>query len=545
MGNTRRADPQLWPLYAGWFTKAVYMTVNQIKKTWKKKHRRNTHVLPVPHPVIYLPRLDPHQENQAVLSKDYTIKLKHLPSDLSYVETGKAYQVKDIRTLKEIMDPGRHMIIALVGVTSVGKSSLLKALIGMKPNDETIPVRTTANTTIYPTLVKYPQVFVRSSSSGGIVSPNRASKDQSKERHATIENTVELFVLDMPGVHGGPTEKETEFLKEHVTDQLDVLREVVKVCCLVTGDTINSFNIHILKEIHSVLGNLVMVIRNKFHYAKEREYEEARNELRDGFQECVNWSGDDPLVVMDVRLRRGPGCRLDDEEGVEDVKKEILKFARGKYHEAAMVIERERARGTRSDKPGVILDAGVAAAQTGLTKFAPAVQGGVAKAAESAPQINAKVFESVFERGSSNMFSSATDSVATSWIDETVDVVQHAARRGRVVGSAGSTFAEQAAKSTAPGVTASLVSGAYSGACSGLVGLPIGLACDTFRCAIGRGPPCMKEQVATRVKNVPTQVIASSIGAAIGTAIMPGLGTTVGTFAGSMVSNIFLEFPTK
>ena len=115
------------------------------------------------------------------------------------------------------------MIIPLVGVTSVGKTSLLKALTNTPSNDESLGrVSGGTNTTQVPTIVRWKTI--------------RVNTEQDSETE------VEIFLLDLPGVHGTATAKSRgAFMVDDAVAQLGLLEKISQVCCVVMNDAVDNF----------------------------------------------------------------------------------------------------------------------------------------------------------------------------------------------------------------------------------------------------------------------------------------------------------------
>jgi len=372
-GNFRRQSSDEWPLYSGWIVTNFSKAIQGIRHRWNSNNG-----------AVFAPDLviDVHRESRRNLERENDQALvednrEDLPHDLSNVEISRAYKVTEMTNLRDMMDPAQCMVIALVGETSVGKSSLLKALAGFDPDNEIIIVAPTVNTTVNPTLVRYPD------RPGGF----------------------DLFLLDMPGVNGGAEGLRPRYLMEDLTPQLELLREVVGVCCLVTSDTATAPNRSMYKKCHDIFGHLAMVVRNVFAIDSEENILRAHAETRRTFEEDVQWSSDEPLEVVDVRLRRARGGMLNEEEGVTSVKATIKGFAEKNHAENIIYVNSQRERAAREIKDQAerqantsnhmiaLVDNGASRAGSLATMFA------VESAANSTVEMVAQMATSVQESG--------------------------------------------------------------------------------------------------------------------------------------------------
>ncbi len=124
------------------------------------------------------------------------------------------------------------IVCPFVGVTSAGKTSLLKAIFNLAPNNDLLCVRATMDTTTDNTVMLW-----------------QVSGSGNQMRR--------LWLMDMPGVHGAEDGDARRTSNGYLRSQLYQLRHVVQAACFVTKSNPDDEAKRMFREVCEALGDRV------------------------------------------------------------------------------------------------------------------------------------------------------------------------------------------------------------------------------------------------------------------------------------------------
>lgn len=224
------------------------------------------------------------------------------------------YSVTDLRNFTRGISPKHDIVIPLIGLTSVGKSSLLKAILELPPEDKTLLVGAKMNVTVTPAVILW--------------------------KHVESEDgeTCRVWLMDLPGVHGSSVTKEDEqssqFLDVDIPTQLALLSESVQAACFVCGDNVLEQEKRLLVQAHSAVKGRIVVVHNVKGLVDDEEVTELTNEAREECRKALedgNEGEGAELKIVSVKVARTPKAtkaHLASEYGIGSLTEELLRSYR-------------------------------------------------------------------------------------------------------------------------------------------------------------------------------------------------------------------------
>lgn len=219
----------------------------------------------------------------------------------------KPYKVSDVQAFARKLDPARDIVCPFIGLTSVGKTSLLKAIFNLPPDDNLLRVSSEMDVTHSRSVMLW-KIF-----SNG-------------------DREYRMWLMDIPGVHGSEQSQNASSNEVNLGSQLYALRIFVQAACFVTGDNPTNEAKQLFREVCRALEDRVFVVQNYKHTVRcEKELKRLREESRTAYgdilRDVVGRSKN--LVVKLTKVYRCNGATSEDlsrERGITDLRETLSRW---------------------------------------------------------------------------------------------------------------------------------------------------------------------------------------------------------------------------
>ncbi len=240
---------------------------------------------------------------------------------------------KDVSQVSNMFDPDHDLLCPFVGLTSVGKTSLLKAIFDLDPDDDLLRVRATMDTTLYSSIMLWK-----------VLRLNEA--DPSSE--------LRVWLMDMRGVHGASTNDDAASAQLTVQKQLDEFRLCAKMACFVAKGNPTDEAKHLFLAICSRVEDRVLVVYNDFSVVyseeeKRRLISESTDIYNGLLQKELPGKSVEVLRTKVIRCNGATREHLNQEEGIQELIDKLTCWLqmRHKGIEAALKEERDKEKEKR------------------------------------------------------------------------------------------------------------------------------------------------------------------------------------------------------
>lgn len=222
---------------------------------------------------------------------------------------------EDVTRFSRELNDDEDIVCPLIGLTSCGKTSLLKALCDMEPDDDRLAVAPRMDVTTHATTILW-----------------KETQENGKCKR--------LWLMDMRGVRGE---------ENSITTQLHEMRCVVQ-CALYVTNSATAEPLSLFREIQNALeSNVLIVFNDKNFETRDGERDRARLQLADEFNKI---SDDGAMEVMRIVLRRSPGmseAERANEKGVGELRAHLLRWISVRREEIGERAARERSESRKRE----------------------------------------------------------------------------------------------------------------------------------------------------------------------------------------------------